>query len=98
MGTVTRVEKRQRGFFGWVFLLIFWGFNLLMLAWLVLGLGGAGETMQGMTNEYERAGAEIGTAIGAMMIIMIWGAGALILGLFVMLTRGKKVIVETDAS
>lgn len=96
MPTVTRVEKRKRGIIGWFFLLLFLGFNALMLFALISGLGDAGQSMQGMTNEYERAGAEVGTALGAMMLIMIWAAGALILGLFVMFTRGKKVIVETS--
>ena len=96
MPTVIRTEKRKRGIIGWLFLLLFIAFNLFMLVALIMGLGDAGATMQGMTNEYERAGAELGTAIGATMVIILWAAGALILGLFVMLTRGKKVIVETS--
>ncbi len=95
MMTVTRVEKHKRGFFGWIFLLLFWAFNLLMLAWLVVGLGAAGRGIEQAASAAERTGAEVGTFIGAVMIFVIWGAGAMVLGLFVLLTRGRKVIVET---
>lgn len=38
--TLTRrlIEKRKRGFFGWTFLLIFWGFNALMVFGLFAGV------------------------------------------------------------
>lgn len=96
MPTVTRIEKRRRGFFGWIFLLLFWGYNALMLAWLVVGLGAAGGEIERSTSAAARTGAEIGTFIGATFIFVIWGAGALVLGLFVLLTRGSKVIIETS--
>lgn len=33
--TETYIEKRKRGVFGWLFLLVFLGWNLLMLSWLM---------------------------------------------------------------
>jgi len=97
MGTTktVRIEKRQRGVVGWVFLILFWAFNALMAFGLFAGLDSATKTAAGLTSEAEQAGAAIGTAIGASMIVSIWMAGAVILGIFVMLTRGKKIIVET---
>ncbi len=38
----------------------------------------------------QQAGAAIGTGIGAMFIIFIWVAGAVITGLFALLTRPKS--------
>ena len=34
------IERYRRGFFGWVFLLIFWGWNLLMAYAIIMGIGG----------------------------------------------------------
>jgi hypothetical protein len=95
MGRIVRVEKRKRGIFGWVFLLAFWAFNAIMAFGLFAGLAGTAEQASGLTSEAERAGHAIGTALGAGMIVSIWASGALILGLFVLLTRGKKTIIET---
>lgn len=95
MATVTRIEKRKRGIFGWVFLILFWAFNALMLAWFIGGMGATSETVAAAASDAERAGAAIGTMIGAGMILSIWVMGDIILGVLVLLTRGKKVIVET---
>jgi uncharacterized BrkB/YihY/UPF0761 family membrane protein len=95
MSKTIRVEKRQRGFFGWVFLTIFWLFNAFMVLATVLGVSSSGEVIAGATTDAQQAGAAIGTAIGLSMILSLWMAGAVILGLFVLLTRGKKVTIET---
>jgi hypothetical protein len=95
MATVTRIEKRQRGFFGWVFLILFWGFNALMLYALLAGLGATADSTAAMKSEAEHAGAAIGTVLGMGMILSIWMAGAVILGMFVIFTRGKKIVIET---
>ena len=91
---IIRTERRSRGLFGWVFLLLFWGFNLLM-AWAFFAGIAAVADGPAPVSDAEKAGAAIGTAIGVSMLLGIWGMGALILGLFVMFTRGSKVIVET---
>jgi hypothetical protein len=44
----------------------------------------------------ERAGAGIGTALGVGMIVFFWLAGSVIFGLFVMFTRGPKMLVPSD--
>ena len=93
MARIVRREKRQRGVFGWIFLLLFWAFNGLMLWWLVWAFGimarGGGDQ-----SEAAQAGRAIGGFISTTMIFSIWGAGALILGLFVLLTRGQTVVIE----
>jgi Na+-driven multidrug efflux pump len=95
MARTIRTERRKRGFFGWVFLILFFIFNALMLYGTVAGLAQTGEQIGQAATEAERAGATIGTAIGVSMILIVWAAGALILGLLVMLTPGRKVIIET---
>lgn len=92
MATIIRKEVRKRGFFGWIFLLLFILFNILMVAWMIGGMSAA--TSTAATGAAEEAGRAIGTAIGAGMILFIWVAGAIILGLFALLTRGRKTIIE----
>lgn len=96
MATITRTEKRQRGFFGWVFLITFQAFQVPMVLWFFGGLSAASDSAATLKSEAERAGAAIGTAIGAGMILTIWTFGTIILGAFALLTRGKKIIVETS--
>jgi len=60
-----------------------------MLWWLVATLGGAAEVIDGAQNEAEQTGAALGTGLGMMMILFVWGMGDLVLGLGVLLTRAK---------
>jgi len=94
--TVIQREVRKRGFFGHLFKWIFIGFNLLMAAWLIGYWVSIGERSAGLTNEYEQTGAAIGATIASGMIVGFWMAGAVILGLFVLLTRGQKVLITED--
>ena len=95
MATTTRIEKRKRGFFGWIFLIIFWVFNAFMVLWMIGGIMATSELASTTKSDAEAAGAAIGSAIGFGMVLFIWVIGAGLLGLFVMMTRGKKVIIET---
>lgn len=92
-----RTETRKRGFFGHVFKWLFILFNIGMAWAFIEGMSGAGEVYNTAGSEAGRAGAAVGTALGATMLIVIWAGGALVLGLFVLFTRGKKVIVEERA-
>jgi hypothetical protein len=84
-----QLRKAKRGFFGKLFKYGFILFNIIMALWLV---GGMGEATKGMDalNGAEKAGAVIGTGIGAMLIFSIWVIGDIILGLFVLFTRPKS--------
>lgn len=70
----------------WSFIL----FNIFMLWATIKGIGGASDTMDTSTSEAERAGAAIGTGIGAAFLLFIWLAGAVILGILTLLTRPKR--------
>lgn len=97
MATIVRTERRKRGIIGWFFLLVFLAFNALMLAWLIGAGNLMGESAAGLTSDAEKAGHAIGAALGVGMILSIWAAGDIILGLFVLLTKGRKTIIETTA-
>ncbi|MFP9138688.1 hypothetical protein ACLI1C_16030 [Devosia sp. XGJD_8] len=96
MATIIRKETRKRGFFGWIFMILFILFNVLMLAWMIGGMNAA--TSTAAVGQAEEAGRAIGTAMGAGIILFIWVAGAVILGLFALLTRGRKTIIEETVS
>lgn len=61
-----------------------------MVVWLIQYLIDIGELSSGPTNEYEEAGAVIGTAIGTSLILVIWALGAIILGIATGLTKPRK--------
>jgi hypothetical protein len=92
MARIIRKETRKRGFFGWLFLLLFLAFNTVMVAWLISYWNTVGRmTTHG---DAEAAGAAIGATIGTSMLLGIWMAGAVILGIFVLLSRGRKTLIE----
>jgi hypothetical protein len=91
MTSTVRTEVRKRGFFGWFFLILFWLFNGLMV-WSIISAGAAISENRPF-GEAERVGAAIGAGLGFGMILFVWLAGAVILGLFVILTRGRKTII-----
>ncbi|MBS0057484.1 MULTISPECIES: hypothetical protein [Yersinia] len=85
-----QLRKPKRTFFGKVIKWSFILFNLLMIYWLVAGVGSTGEVMQNAGSDAERAGAAIGTGIGMMMIGTIWVIGDIIIGMLVLFTRPKS--------
>jgi hypothetical protein len=91
MPTVQR-EVSDRTAFGkvvkWVFIL----FNVLMLIWLVSACAAVGDISANAVNDAERAGAAIGAGIGMTFLLFVWGVGDLVLGLFVLFTRRKKIV------
>lgn len=96
MTTSYQIERRKRGPIGWVFLVLFWAFNAFMLISLLSGVSNVSTHYDSLTTSAEKSGAAIGTSIGITMLLGLWMAGAVILGIFVLLTRGPKVI-ETVA-
>jgi hypothetical protein len=94
MTRIIRREIRKRGFFGQVAKWLFVLFNILMLFSFVSGLTGAAAISEGADSDAASAGAAIGTAIGISLLLGIWAAGSLILGLMTFFTRGEKVIIE----
>jgi hypothetical protein len=90
------IERRRRGIFGWVFLLIFWAANGFMALWLIMTFAGWGGLLQQPMTDAEKAGAGIGIAMGLGIIFWIWIFVAAITGLFVLMTRGRKEITEIE--
>jgi NADH:ubiquinone oxidoreductase subunit 6 (subunit J) len=92
MAKIIRREVRKRGFFGWVFLMLFFAFNILMLAWLVAYWTQLANITE--VSEAARTGKAIGGTLASGFLLFLWGMGAVILGLLAILTRGSKRIIE----
>jgi len=90
------IEKRRRGFLGWIMLTSFWLVNLGMAALLVSYMVASGEQAQTLTSEAEQAGFALGTAMGVSMLVSLWAGLALITGLLAFMTRGRKELIEQD--
>lgn len=80
----TYVEKRKRGFFGWIFLLVFILWNVFMVVWMAAALS--------QTGDNAAAGG-----IAFMILLIVWAAGSLVTGILALLTRGSKTIIKKIA-
>ena len=95
MPTVQR-EVSDRTIFGKIIKWVFISFNILMLIWMISAMGNVSEVDSQAMNDAERAGAAIGTGLGMTLLLFIWGVGDVILGLFVLLTRRKKIVTVEE--
>ncbi len=87
------IERRRRGFIGWVFLIFFWLANGFMALWLFSAMGEWGKMAQPMTDA-EKTGAGLGIAMALGVIFSIWACVAIITGALAFMTRGRKEIIE----
>jgi predicted small integral membrane protein len=68
-----------------------WGLVIwsgLCVLWLVTGLNNVSQMQTG--NEYEAAGAAIGTGIGVTLIFMVWFFGFVVGSLVWLMSRPKR--------
>lgn len=93
MAKTIRTVKHIRGPVGKIVKWLFIGFNLLMVFWLFSYWGDIAPMMNDGSSAAQ-AGAAIGSTIGTGMILMIWVLGAIVLGIPVLLTKGKRVEIE----
>jgi hypothetical protein len=92
MMTTVQREVSDRTPFGKLMKWLFIGFNVLMLVWMASSCVAVSDVTAGAINDAERAGAAIGAGIGMTFLLLIWGLGDVILGMFVLFTRRKKII------
>lgn len=95
MPTVQR-EVSDRTFFGKLVKWVFIGFNILMLIWMVSAGAAVSDVSTHAVNDAQRAGTAIGAGIGMTLILLVWGLGDVILGMFVLFTRRKKIITVEE--
>ncbi len=98
--TKKQVVKHQRGFFGRVWQIIFWGFQALMIYSVFINVSAVGEVGSECSGEEFSAACQAGVAIGGGIIAtlgwFVWFLGTVILGIFMFATRGKQVVYDVD--
>ena len=80
---------RKRGFFGQIFKWLFILFNLVMFAMFLAMIGSVDEVASNAVTDAERAGAAIGGSLALGSLMVMWAVGSAILGILVVVTRGK---------
>lgn len=89
---VSQIEKRRRGCFGMLIAVAFWVFNVVMALWIV----GAwfSTTLESTPGMEGLEGVAVFVATG--VLLWIWLFGAIILGIMMFATRGRKVIMNRE--
>ncbi len=91
-----QIERRRRGFFGWIVAILFWGWQLLMAWALFMGLANLGQHNATLHTSSERTAATIGGGIGLTMVLFLWVLGTVILGFMMMFTRGRRELTTVE--
>jgi hypothetical protein len=81
-------RRKKRHIFRWIFLAI----QVLFLVWIIAGAGGAADNCAGETGsalEACEAGTAVGAGIGVLMIVFLWMAVDVILGVGYLIFRKK---------
>ena len=94
---VVRREVSDRTLMGKIFKYGFVAFNVLMLVLFLKGCAVASEGISNASMESEyadaaTAGATIGAGLAMGTLLFLWLVGDVILGLFVLFTRRKKIV------
>ncbi|AJA08851.1 Putative membrane protein [Sphingopyxis fribergensis] len=89
-------EVSDRTFFGKLMKWLFIGFNIIMFLWMASSCAAVSDVSAGAVNDAERAGAAIGAGLGMTFLLFVWGIGDVILGMFVLFTRRKKIITVEE--
>jgi len=91
------VTKTKRGFFGWIFLALFWAFQALMIFAIFANFGAAGDVGASCDGGAAcEAGVAIGAGMGAVVGWFVWMLGTIVLGLATLMTRGKMVSITVE--
>lgn len=95
MATIQR-EIRKRGIFGKLIKYLFIAFNIFMLAWLIEYWVKVGGKIEGISSDAGRAGSTLGAMLGTGTLLFYWMAGAVILGILTLLTRGPRILITEE--
>jgi hypothetical protein len=80
--------RRKRHLFRWFFLVV----QVLFLVWIIAGAGGNSDNCAGKVGDALnacKAGTAVGTGIGVALIIGLWVAVDVILGITYLIVRKK---------
>jgi hypothetical protein len=98
----TQVTKHQRGFFGRIWQIVFWLFQIAMVGLVVINFTAVGDVTAECATQVAdatntsacQAGAVIGGGIMAIGGWFVWFLGTIILAILMFATRGKLVTYD----
>ncbi|MGW0836665.1 hypothetical protein [Streptomyces prunicolor] len=90
------VSRRHRRFPRWRPLTwVILAFNAVMLVWLIAGVNSASNSGKDCgAQQLCQDANDIGTAIGAGLVVFLWAAGAVILGVIWLVTNSRSASRE----
>lgn len=93
LGSIMKRRQRRLGFLpGWrIFTYVILAFNVLMLVWIIGGVASASHASNcgSLSHQTCQAASDVGTAIGAGILVVAWVFGDTILGVLWLVTRPR---------
>ncbi|WP_405364530.1 zinc ribbon domain-containing protein [Kitasatospora sp. NBC_00039] len=86
-------KAHRRRFPRWrIFTWVILAFNLIMLIWIITGVSSTAKNCKGLTGEAltNCQANNVGTGIGATLILVVWALGDVILGVLWLITKPHK--------
>lgn len=90
-----QIERRKKGFFGYLFLVLFVASQCFMLYACIGGVMKVAEEGQQLTGDAKIA-HDAGAGIGIMLLMFLWAAVTIVFGGLAYATRGKKIIETVE--
>jgi len=91
---MTRIVHFRRGPVGWFFEIVFYLFNLIMVVGIIVLIARSGDIVAAAETELARGLAGFGAATKLLVLLVLWVAGDVILGLLTVISRGRKASIE----
>ena len=88
-----RTVKGKMGVFGWISRIVLVIFNAIMIGWVVSVPGNVDEAARRTGGFYTESEQTAATGISIVLIIVVWAAGTVILGIWALLTRPPRTLV-----
>ena len=91
---MARIVRFRRGPAGWVFEILFYLFNLVMLVAVLAVLARSGNILAETEGALARGLAGFGAATRLLVLLLAWTTGDIILGSLTIITRSRTAVIE----
>jgi len=91
---MARIVHLRRGAAGWVFEILFYLFNLVMLVAVLSVLARSGNILAEAEGALARGLAGFGAATRLLALLLAWTTGDVILGALTIITRSRTAVID----